>query len=158
MTEISSDELPTRWEIELEFVQSLSNIQYLNYLAQNNYLNNPEFLNYLEYLHYWKTPEYAKYIVYPNCLHILTLLQSEEFRKNIVNPEFMNTIMNDMVKRWLHNDNVNQPTPATKPVASANQGQPSEPKVSPAIKINGTSHKNGDSSFKLPELPKPISR
>ncbi|CAH6721731.1 mediator of RNA polymerase II transcription subunit 31 [[Candida] jaroonii] len=98
------DELPTRWEIELEFVQSLSNIQYLNYLAQNNYLTNPEFLNYLNYLNYWKQPQYVKYLVYPNCLHILTLLQNEEFRKNIVNPEFMNTVMNDMVKRWSDND------------------------------------------------------
>lgn len=98
------DELPTRWEIELEFVQSLSNIQYLNYLAQNNYLNNPEFLNYLNYLNYWRQPQYVKYLVYPNCLHILTLLQNEEFRKNIVNPEFMNTVMNDMVKRWSDNE------------------------------------------------------
>ncbi|EGV61479.1 suppressor of hpr1 [Yamadazyma tenuis] len=101
---ITGDELPTRWEIELEFVQSLANIQYLSYLAQNNYLNNPEFLNYLEYLNYWKSPGFAKHLVYPNCLHILTLLQNEEFRKNIVNPDFINTVMNDMVKRWRDSD------------------------------------------------------
>lgn len=94
------ESLPSRWEIELEFVQSLANIQYLNYLAQNNYLNDERFLNYLKYLEYWKNPNYAKYLVYPNCLHILTLLQSEEFRKSIINPDFMNTLMNDMVKRW----------------------------------------------------------
>lgn len=95
-----ADPLPTRWEIEMEFVQSLTNIPYLNYLAQNDYLANEEFLNYLDYLNYWRQPEYAKYLVYPNCLHILTLLQSPEFRKSIVNPDFMNTLMNDMVKRW----------------------------------------------------------
>lgn len=92
--------LPTRWEIELEFVQSLCNIQYLNYLAQNSYLNDEAFVLYLEYLNYWTLPQYAKHLVYPNCLHILTLLQSEEFRKNIANPEFMSSLMNDMVKRW----------------------------------------------------------
>lgn len=107
-TEITGDELPTRWEIELEFVQSLANIQYVNYLAQNSYFNEPEFLNYLKYLNYWKNPEYAKYLVYPNCLHILTLLQTEEFRKNIVNPEFMNMVMNDMVKRWQDPDKDSQ--------------------------------------------------
>ncbi|RLV91407.1 Mediator of RNA polymerase II transcription subunit 31 [Spathaspora sp. JA1] len=97
-------ELPTRWEIELEFVQSLSNIPYVNYLAQQQYLQDPQFINYLKYLTYWQQPQYSKYIVYPNCLHILSLLQSEEFRKNIVNQEFMNTLMNDMVKRWQVDD------------------------------------------------------
>ena len=98
--DFNPEDLPTRWEIELEFVQSLSNIQYVNYLAQNNYLNNPEFLKYLEYLNYWKRKEYAKFLVYPNCLHVLSLLQKEEFRRNIVNPEFINIMMNHMVQRW----------------------------------------------------------
>jgi mediator of RNA polymerase II transcription subunit 31 len=96
--------LPTRWEIELEFVQSLCNIQYLNYLAQQGYLNDESFINYLEYLNYWKQPKYAKFLVYPNCLHILTLLQHERFRMDIVNPDFRNNLMNDMVKRWQHVD------------------------------------------------------
>lgn len=94
------DDLPTRWEVELEFVQSLANIQYVNYLAQSEYFSDPAFIAYLEYLMYWKDEKYSRYLVYPNCLHILTLLQNEEFRKNVVNPEFMNALMNDMVKRW----------------------------------------------------------
>lgn len=94
------DDLPTRWEVELEFVQSLANIQYVNYLAQSEYFSEPAFIAYLEYLMYWKDEKYSRYLVYPNCLHILTLLQNEEFRKNVVNPEFMNALMNDMVKRW----------------------------------------------------------
>lgn len=97
---VDADALPTRWEVELEFVQSLANIQYVNFLAQSDYLSDPSFIAYLKYLNYWKQPQYARYLVYPNCLHILTLLQNEEFRKNIVNPEFMNTLMNDMVKKW----------------------------------------------------------
>ncbi|CCG23803.1 Soh1 RNA polymerase II mediator complex subunit [Candida orthopsilosis Co 90-125] len=95
--------LPTRWEIELEFVQSLSNIPYLSYLAQNNYLQDPCFVNYLKYLQYWKEPQYSRYLVYPNCLHILSLLQSEQFRRDIANPEIMNVLMNDMVTRWQEN-------------------------------------------------------
>lgn len=95
--------LPTRWEIELEFVQSLSNIPYLSYLAQNNYLQDPCFVNYLKYLQYWKDPQYLRYLVYPNCLHILSLLQLEQFRRDIANPEIMNVLMNDMVKRWQEN-------------------------------------------------------
>lgn len=94
------EDLPTRWEVELEFVQSLANIPYVNFLAQNGYFSDPAFIAYLEYLNYWKAPKYAKYLVYPNCLHILTLLQKETFRRDIVNPDFMNTLMNDMVQKW----------------------------------------------------------
>lgn len=100
------EDLPTRWEVELEFVQSLANIQYVNYLAQNDYLSDPAFVAYLEYLNYWRDARYAKYLVYPNCLHVLTLLQNPSFRKNIVNPEFMNTLMNDMVQKWQRSEGV----------------------------------------------------
>lgn len=94
------DDLPTRWEVELEFVQSLANIQYVNFLAQSEYFSDPAFVAYLKYLLYWKDEKYSQYLVYPNCLHILTLLQNEQFRKDVINPEFMNALMNDMVKRW----------------------------------------------------------
>lgn len=129
------ESLPTRWEIELEFVQSLANIQYLNHLAQNNYLSNPEFLNYIEYLNYWKEPEYSKYLVYPNCLHILTLLQNEEFRKNILIPDFMNTVMNDMVKRWQDQDSVFGVTPQSQleGLNSSNGDDTNQP----SVEVNG---------------------
>lgn len=94
------DELPTRWEIELEFVQSLANTQYLTYLAQLGYFKDESFLNYLNYLNYWKQPSFAKFLVYPDCLHILTLLQSEQFRNEILNPNFTNVLYNDMTEYW----------------------------------------------------------
>mmetsp|Transcript_4901 Transcript_4901/g.5422 ORF Transcript_4901/g.5422 Transcript_4901/m.5422 type:complete len:136 (-) Transcript_4901:490-897(-) len=129
------ESLPTRWEIELEFVQSLANIQYLNHLAQNNYLSNPEFLNYIEYLNYWKEPEYSKYLVYPNCLHILTLLQNEEFRKNILVPDFMNTVMNDMVKRWQDQDSVFGVTPQSQSEGlNASNGDDT---IQPTVEVDG---------------------
>ncbi|QPG75311.1 hypothetical protein FOA43_002663 [Brettanomyces nanus] len=113
---MSSDELPTRWEIELEFVQSLANMQYLTYLAQTGHLEDPEFLNYLEYLEYWRQPEYAEQLVYPDCLHVLTLLKSKEFRRQISKFEVSSVIYNDMVKRWKsedHGDHSEQVQPAT---------------------------------------------
>lgn len=119
--------LPTRWEIELEFVQSLSNIPYVNYLAQNNYFNDENFINYLNYLQYWTQPEYSKFLVYPNCLHILKLLQDENFRKNIINQDFMNSLMNDMVKRWQLNANDQDESKEKE-----------ENKDVPEVRINGT--------------------
>ena len=84
----------------IQFVQSLANMQYLTYLAQTGHLEDPKFLNYLKYLEYWRQPEYAKQLVYPDCLHILTLLQSEEFRKQVSKFEVSSVIYNDMVARW----------------------------------------------------------
>ncbi|KAG0682097.1 suppressor of hpr1 [Pichia californica] len=94
------EDLPTRWEIELEFVQSLANTQYLTYLAQLGYLKDETFLNYLNYLNYWKDPKFSKFLVYPNCLHILSLLQFESFRNQILNSNFTNLLFNDMLEYW----------------------------------------------------------
>lgn len=94
------DELPLRWEIELEFVQSLANTQYLSYLAQQGYFKDETFINYLRYLTYWKDPKYSKFLVYPNCLHILSMLQNERFRIDVQNQNFTNLLYTDMVEYW----------------------------------------------------------
>jgi len=71
----SSDELPSnRFELELEFVQSLASPAYLHYLATSGILNQKQFLDFLRYLRYWKQPQYAKYLSYPHCLYFLDLL------------------------------------------------------------------------------------
>ncbi|CDK25961.1 unnamed protein product [Kuraishia capsulata CBS 1993] len=85
------DELPTRWEIELE---------YLQYLAQMGKLQEQTFLNYLDYLEYWRDPKYAQFLIYPNCLHILTLLKSPQFREQISRQDLTELLFNDMVNRW----------------------------------------------------------
>ena len=43
-----------KFEIELEFVQSLAHPFYLHALAQQGYFEKPEFINYLKYLNYWR--------------------------------------------------------------------------------------------------------
>lgn len=89
-----------RWEVELEFVQSLANPMYVNYLAQSKYLVDEEFLRYLEYLEYWREPENAQYLVYPNCLHMLTLLKQPKFREEIVRVELAKLIMDGFWHKW----------------------------------------------------------
>ncbi|CAK4028913.1 Mediator of RNA polymerase II transcription subunit 31 [Lecanosticta acicola] len=77
-----------RFVIELEFVQMLSNPQYLNYLAAQKLLDNAEFIAYLEYLQYFREPKYLRYLQYPGpTLRALELLQEERFRKDILIPE-----------------------------------------------------------------------
>lgn len=97
---MESGPVPTRWEVELEFVQSLANPMYVHFLAQNQFLEDPRFLRYLEYLEYWRKPENAKSIVYPNCLHMLTLLKQPMFRQEICKVEVAKMIMDDYYAKW----------------------------------------------------------
>ncbi|KAK3903692.1 SOH1-domain-containing protein [Staphylotrichum tortipilum] len=78
----------SRFELELEFVQSLANPQYLNYLASRKFLTNPAFVAYLAYLQYWTRPPYLKYLTFPTAsLKMLELLQQEKFRQDIISPD-----------------------------------------------------------------------
>ncbi|KAJ9420560.1 SOH1-domain-containing protein [Fusarium oxysporum] len=52
----------SRFEVELEFVQSLANPAYLNHLASQKLLSQPAFVAYLAYLQYWSKPPYLKYL------------------------------------------------------------------------------------------------
>jgi mediator of RNA polymerase II transcription subunit 31 len=64
-----------KFELELEFVQSLANPYYLHNLAQRNILDQPAFINYLEYLMYWKEKDYARFIRFVHDLRAFTTLQ-----------------------------------------------------------------------------------
>ncbi|CAD0096420.1 unnamed protein product [Aureobasidium mustum] len=97
----------TRFELELEFVQCLSNPLYLNHLATQKLLDDPEFIAYLSYLQYFARTEVHQILVvspistspcdppihvssssYPGpTIRALELLQQERFRKDILIPE-----------------------------------------------------------------------
>ncbi|KAH8811437.1 SOH1-domain-containing protein [Xylogone sp. PMI_703] len=89
----------TRFEIELEFVQSLSNPFYLNHLAVQKYLESPPFIAYLAYLQYFAQPPYTKYLTYPGpTLRNLELLQQERFRAEILSPDVVARLVEEGVK------------------------------------------------------------
>ena len=52
-----------RFELELEFVQSLANPFYLHSLAQQGILKQPAFINFLNYLQYWREKDYARFLL-----------------------------------------------------------------------------------------------
>ncbi|KAI4122778.1 MAG: hypothetical protein LQ338_005618 [Usnochroma carphineum] len=80
----------TRFELELEFVQSLANPYYLNHLASQKLLQDPSFVEYLKYLQYFARPEYTRYLSYPGpTLKALELLQQEKFRQDILSPDMV---------------------------------------------------------------------
>ncbi|KIY71103.1 SOH1-domain-containing protein [Cylindrobasidium torrendii FP15055 ss-10] len=82
-----------RFELELEFVQSLANPYYLNSLAQQSILEQPAFVHYLEYLQYWREKDYARFIHYPQALHHLELLQQESFRDSLKKDQWLTEIL-----------------------------------------------------------------
>ncbi|KAL7947223.1 mediator of RNA polymerase II transcription subunit 31 [Trichoderma barbatum] len=89
----------TRFEIELEFVQSLANPYYLNHLASQKLLTQPAFIAYLDYLQYWSKPPYLKYLTYPGpTLRHLQLLQRERFRQDIMSPDLVQRLVEDEMK------------------------------------------------------------
>lgn len=59
-----------RFELELEFVQSLANPYYLHSLAQQNILEQPAFINYLQYLQYFREKDYARFIQCVDTRHL----------------------------------------------------------------------------------------
>ena len=103
-----------RFTLELEFVSSLANPDYLSHLAVNypNLLGTAKsaheddddsdsasrdaqaFAAYLAYLYsYWKTPEYAQFLTHPGAtLRALRLLQEDAFRRDIIRPQVIEVL------------------------------------------------------------------
>ncbi|KAG0053164.1 hypothetical protein BGZ83_001574 [Gryganskiella cystojenkinii] len=89
-----------RFQIELEFVQCLANPWYLHNLAQQQYFNQDAFVRYLDYLQYFRKPEYAKFIIYPHCLHFLTLLQHKSFRDSLAKQDTATFVHERQYYHW----------------------------------------------------------
>ncbi|KAF9990716.1 hypothetical protein BGZ75_000102 [Mortierella antarctica] len=89
-----------RFQIELEFVQCLSSPWYLHYLAQQQYFTQDAFVRYLDYLQYFRKPEYAKFIIYPHCLHFLSLLQHKSFRDQLAKQDTATFVHERQYYHW----------------------------------------------------------
>ncbi|KAF9959781.1 hypothetical protein BGZ72_008812 [Mortierella alpina] len=89
-----------RFQIELEFVQCLASPWYLHYLAQQQYFTQDAFVRYLDYLQYFRKPEYAKFIIYPHCLHFLSLLQHKSFRDQLAKQDTATFVHERQYYHW----------------------------------------------------------
>eukprot|EP00499_Haloplacidia_sp_CaronLabIsolate_P008856 CAMPEP_0196783456 /NCGR_PEP_ID=MMETSP1104-20130614/13778_1 /TAXON_ID=33652 /ORGANISM="Cafeteria sp., Strain Caron Lab Isolate" /LENGTH=137 /DNA_ID=CAMNT_0042153705 /DNA_START=1 /DNA_END=414 /DNA_ORIENTATION=+ len=85
--ELPSDEM--RLTLELEFVQSLANPEYLRWLQRAGYFEDEEFVAFLEYLSYFQRPHYATLLTYPQCLTVLARLQDSRFREMLKQDGFI---------------------------------------------------------------------
>ncbi len=75
---------------DLEFLQNLTNIRYLQHLALNRYFDDPNFIEYLKYLRYFKQPQYSMFVYYPECYDFLdALIEKPSFRENLLNDHFV---------------------------------------------------------------------
>ncbi|KAI9012526.1 SOH1-domain-containing protein [Phycomyces nitens] len=137
MAQLDGDEEKQRFQVELEFLQCLSNPWYLNHLAQQQYFKDPAFLRYLDYLQYWKQPEYAKFVVYPHALHFLDMLQHEQFREYISTSENTQELHRMQYYHWMFLRN-----PPEKTDVSATQPN-TTPAAAPPVASNSQQYKNG---------------
>ncbi|XP_065904275.1 mediator of RNA polymerase II transcription subunit 31-like isoform X2 [Dysidea avara] len=80
----------------------LARLTYPPVLSQHGYFKDSAFINYLDYLQYWKQQKYAKFLRYPQCLHFLELLQSEQFRREIANTPCAKFIDEQVLLHWHH--------------------------------------------------------
>lgn len=92
-----------RFQVELEFVQSLANPEYLQFLGQRGYLKDPAFKNYVKYLNYWKQPEYARFVTFPICLNVLDWLADGKLSDWINDPNFVQFLSNKIKLQWIYN-------------------------------------------------------
>ena len=96
-----------RFELELEFIQSLASPAYLHHLATQNYFTDPQFLSFLRYLNYWKQPAYAKYLRYPHCLFFLDLIcNNETFCREMSQVSFRNFVHEQQFYNWQYRSRV----------------------------------------------------
>lgn len=95
----------TRFEKELEFVQSLCNPEYMKFLYQENYFKDDKFINFLKYLNYWQEKQYRKFLIYPQCLEILNLCQNEQFIKSLSDENTYLLLSEQMYNIWNNQNN-----------------------------------------------------
>ena len=112
-SESVAEPLPSnRFELELEFVQSLASPAYLHFLATSKteegdrlLFQDPQFLAYLKYLFsVWSQPAYSRYLSYPHALYFLELLleQPAVLAKEWTLPEFRNFCHQQQFLSWQH--------------------------------------------------------
>mmetsp|Transcript_2475 Transcript_2475/g.6879 ORF Transcript_2475/g.6879 Transcript_2475/m.6879 type:complete len:176 (-) Transcript_2475:326-853(-) len=107
--EHASPDLPeNRFELELEFVQSLASPAYLHFLSTsvtnegNLLLEDANFRLFLRYLYKtWTRPEYSQYIIYPHSLYFLNMLiNNETFGRELAQISFRNFCHQQQFFAW----------------------------------------------------------
>ncbi|KCZ81746.1 hypothetical protein H312_00786 [Anncaliia algerae PRA339] len=85
--------MASQFEYDLEFIQLLTNPNYLLQLKNKGYFENEKFIEYLKYLRYFYDKPYIYYITYPASLPILESLINNKENKNIVEDIWMRKLL-----------------------------------------------------------------
>ena len=104
--ESNSNEL-LRLVQDIEFIQLLTNPNYLHYLFNNGYFQDSQFIQYLRYLCYLKNPKFKRFITYSRCFIILDLLDNTVFRDELGNIHFINYLHNVIDNDWASGSAIN---------------------------------------------------
>ena len=103
----NSEEL--RFFVETEFVQALTNIDYVVWLAKQDYFEDEAFLNFLKYLEYFQLPEYAIHLTYHRGVDVLGLLLNDKVREVLKEDplSFRRIVMDQLWSSWARKTELN---------------------------------------------------
>ena len=100
----SSNKLPdNRFELELEFLQSLASPAYIHHLStsEDDLVALQPFLRYLRDT--WTQPDYIRFVQYPDCLFFLDMLiENPRCLKEWTLPAFRNFCHQQQFLAWQH--------------------------------------------------------
>ncbi|ELA42350.1 uncharacterized protein VICG_00448 [Vittaforma corneae ATCC 50505] len=88
------------FEKDLEFIQLLCNPEYLKWLHNERYFERSDFREYLRYLEYFKDTKYSKFLMYPQCIAILDILNSEKAFDFLSNDKFYSKLDESQQQMW----------------------------------------------------------
>ena len=94
---------PNRFELELEFLQSLASPAYIHYLStsEDDLVSLQPFLRYLRDT--WTKPEYVRFVQYPDCLYFLDMLiENPRCLKEWTLPAYRNFCHQQQFLAWQH--------------------------------------------------------
>ena len=92
---------------DIEFLQLLTNPNYLHYLSNNGYFQDNQFINYLKYLSYLNNPKFKRFITYSRCFIILNLLDNSVFRDELSNVNFISYLHSVIDNDWSSSGQIN---------------------------------------------------
>ena len=93
---------------DAEFVQALSNVDYVIWLSKQGFFEQESFLNYLEYLMYLKEPVFAIHLTYIRGIEILEFLRDPKIRELLMDDPitFRRVIMDQLWSSWARTEEV----------------------------------------------------
>lgn len=126
-----------RFVEELEFVEALSNPDYVQWLAMQPFFNDPAFEEFLKYLCYWRKSPFVEWVVYPQALGMLHMLCDPTVRAAVHKTDMRHFMVRGLLRHWasfaedvhMYKDTCAEPKNSETPAETENKREKAETPV-----------------------------